>query len=56
MGPDTEVEKLEAAIKKEQAKVDRCRREGLRHKNHLPKLMTQYSKLMQSRLRQRNAK
>lgn len=56
MGPDVEVEKLEAQIKKEREKVERCKRLGLRHKNHLPKLTKQYHKLMQQRLRERNAK
>lgn len=44
MGDDTDevLAKMQAAIKKEEAKVKRCERLGLRHKNNLFTMIEKY--------------
>lgn len=44
MGDDTDevLEKMQKAIKKEEAKVKRCERLGLRHKNNLFTMIEEY--------------
>ena len=41
---DEELVKLQDAIKKEEAKVKRCERLGLRHKNNLFPMIEEYKK------------
>lgn len=44
MGDDTDevLAKMQAAIKKEEAKIKRCERLGLRHKNNLFPMIEKY--------------
>jgi len=49
VGGDDELEKLEKAIKKEEAKVKRCERLGLRHKNNLFPMIEKYKKMAAAR-------
>lgn len=46
---DKELRQMEAAIKKEEAKVKRCERLGLRHKNNLFPMIEKYKKACRAR-------
>lgn len=47
MGGEDELEKLQKAIKKEEAKVKRCEAAGIRHKNKLQPMVEKYTRLAQ---------
>ncbi|MNI69706.1 hypothetical protein D3C73_1254690 [compost metagenome] len=46
---DKDLRLMEAKIKKEEAKVRRCERLGLRHKNNLFPLIEKYKKMCRAR-------
>ncbi|MND93402.1 hypothetical protein D3C80_855890 [compost metagenome] len=46
---DKDLRLMEAKIKKEEAKVKRCERLGLRHKNNLFPLIEKYKKMCRAR-------